>query len=133
MNVGVDNMEGGGEWPDPDTPPAPGASGWDRDRVLEATPVPDDETSDARIMVDHDEIRRWVEDHGGRPVRARPAGTVADGVPQIDFLRGRGDRSLEPVDWQEWFRMFDDFGLALLLRDGDDERGDRALVEFVRR
>lgn len=29
QNVGVDNMEGGGEWPDPDTPPrapAPGAS-----------------------------------------------------------------------------------------------------------
>ncbi len=29
MNVGRDNMEGGGEWPDPDTearPPAPGAA-----------------------------------------------------------------------------------------------------------
>ena len=22
MNVGADNMEGGGEWPDPETPPA---------------------------------------------------------------------------------------------------------------
>ena len=27
MNVGVENMEGGGEWPDPDTPPSPGAPG----------------------------------------------------------------------------------------------------------
>jgi hypothetical protein len=27
MNVGVDNMEGGGEWPDPDTPPRPPAPG----------------------------------------------------------------------------------------------------------
>jgi hypothetical protein len=27
MNVGVENMEGGGEWPDPDTPPSPGAAG----------------------------------------------------------------------------------------------------------
>jgi hypothetical protein len=26
MNVGVDNMEGGGEWPDPHTPPSPGAA-----------------------------------------------------------------------------------------------------------
>jgi hypothetical protein len=29
MNVGVDNEEGGGEWPDPDTPPqapAPGSA-----------------------------------------------------------------------------------------------------------
>jgi hypothetical protein len=33
MNVGVDNMEGGGEWPDPETPPSPGAVGdSDRDR-----------------------------------------------------------------------------------------------------
>ena len=26
MNVGVENMEGGGEWPDPGTPPTPGAA-----------------------------------------------------------------------------------------------------------
>jgi hypothetical protein len=25
MNVGVENMEGGGEWPDPATPPSPAA------------------------------------------------------------------------------------------------------------
>jgi len=29
MNVGVDNMEGGGEWPDPHTPPSRGAPGGD--------------------------------------------------------------------------------------------------------
>jgi hypothetical protein len=27
MNVGPDNMEGGGEWPDPETPPRPPAPG----------------------------------------------------------------------------------------------------------
>jgi len=27
MNVGVENMQGGGEWPDPKTPPSEGASG----------------------------------------------------------------------------------------------------------
>lgn len=27
MNVGVENMQGGGEWPDPKTPPSVGASG----------------------------------------------------------------------------------------------------------
>jgi len=29
QNVGVDNMEGGGEWPDPDTPPSESAPGPD--------------------------------------------------------------------------------------------------------
>ena len=134
MNVGVDNMEGGGEWPDPDTPPSPGASGWDRDHAFGTPPAGDEANADARISVDHDEIRRWVEGHGGAPVRARPAGDGGgEGVPQIDFLGGRGDRSLEPVAWDEWFRMFDDYGLALLVRDGDEERSDRAPVEFVRR
>jgi hypothetical protein len=33
MNVGVENMQGGGEWPDPETPPSPGAAGdTERDR-----------------------------------------------------------------------------------------------------
>ena len=27
MNAGVENMQGGGEWPDPNTPPSEGASG----------------------------------------------------------------------------------------------------------
>jgi hypothetical protein len=38
MNVGVENMEGGGEWPDPKAPPAPEAPGDDdrRERGLRA-------------------------------------------------------------------------------------------------
>jgi hypothetical protein len=27
MNVGIENMEGGGEWPDPHAPPRPGSVG----------------------------------------------------------------------------------------------------------
>jgi hypothetical protein len=133
MNVGVDNMEGGGEWPDPDAPAAPGAVGWD---AAPATTPPGYAENEARsrVTADHDEIRSWVEDHGGRPVRARSSGAPEDaGVPQIDFLDGRGDRSLEPVDWDEWFRMFEMYELAVLFRDGEEEGWDRASVEFVRR
>jgi hypothetical protein len=32
MNVGVENMEGGGEWPDPATPPSPAAPGTAHDQ-----------------------------------------------------------------------------------------------------
>jgi hypothetical protein len=38
MNVGKDNMEGGGEWPDPHTPPRPPAPG--------AADAPEDEPPD---------------------------------------------------------------------------------------
>jgi hypothetical protein len=133
MNVGGDNMEGGGEWPDPDAPAVPGAIGWD---VPAATPPPGytESESHSRVTADHDEIRSWVESHGGRPVRARPSGAPEEpGVPQIDFLHGRGDRSLEPVDWDEWFLLFDANDLAVLFRDGEDDDWDYASVEFVRR
>jgi hypothetical protein len=134
MNVGIDNMEGGGEWPDPDAPASPGATGWDRRRMSAPAAGASRGARDSHITADHDEIRTWVEDHGGRPVRARAPDAPADrGLPQIDFLHGRGDRSLEPVEWDEWFRMFDDYGLAVLFRDGDEERWDRASLEFVRR
>ena len=39
QNVGKDNMEGGGEWPDPDTPPKPPAPG--------AVPVSEDEHAES--------------------------------------------------------------------------------------
>lgn len=134
MNVGGENMEGGGEWPDPDAPPAPGAIGWDEPPPPTTASGSAESESHSRVTADHDEIRSWVEDHGGAPVRARPSGAPDDaGVPQIDFLHGRGDRSLEPVDWDEWFRMFDAYELALLFRDGEEEGWDRATVEFVRR
>jgi hypothetical protein len=130
MNVSGENMEGGGEWPDPDAPAAPGAPGWGRRPASEES----DGVSRSRITTDHDEIRRWVEDHGGRPVRVRTPGVPDDpGVPQIDLLHGRGDPSLDPVGWDEWFRMFDAYELAVLFRDGEDDDWSRASLEFVRR
>ncbi len=133
MNVGGDNMEGGGEWPDPDAPAAPGAIGWDVTSATPPTGYAGSETR-SRITADHDEIRSWVEDRGGTPVRARPSGAPEElGVPEIDFLHGRGDRSLEPVDWDQWFEMFDMYELAVLFRDGEGEGWEHASVEFVRR
>jgi hypothetical protein len=134
MNVGPGNMEGGGEWPDPDAPASPGAPGWDGRDATETTSTGTTDRERSRITADHDEIRTWVEDHGGRPVRARVSDAPeAGGVPQIDFLHGRGDRSLEPLAWDEWFRLFDDYGLAVLFRDEDREGWEHASVEFVRR
>jgi len=130
MNVGGDSMEGGGEWPDPDAPPAPGASGWSRRREADAR---DELASGSRITTDHDEIREWVDEHGGRPVRGPVLSAEGQyGTIEIDFSGGRADRSLEPVDWDEWFRIFDDDQLALLIRD-EDQGGDTRLFELVRR
>jgi hypothetical protein len=120
----------GGEWPDPDAPPAPGASGWSPRRAEEAG---DDVASGSRTTTDHDEIREWADAHGGRPVRsAAVSAEGAQGTLGIDFFGGRADRSLEPLGWDEWFRIFDEDNLALLIRD-EHSGGAGRLFEFVRR
>lgn len=75
--------------------------------------MPDHE---ARKTTDHDEIRRWVEARDGRPATVR--GTEDDGddagVLRIAFSN---DRSLEPIDWEDFFEKFEDEELAFLYQD----------------
>jgi hypothetical protein len=69
--------------------------------------------SDTRTTTDHDEIRRWVEQHGGTP--ARVPGTGDDNGPgrlRIDFPAGAGEDQLEHISWEEWFQEFDENNLA---------------------
>jgi len=54
-----------------------------------------------RHTTDHDEIREWVERHGGRP--AQVEGT--DGLLRIDF--GEPEERLEPIGWDRFFDIFD--------------------------
>ena len=74
----------------------------------------------ARRTKDHDEIRRWVEDRGGIPTIVEGTG----GLLRVDFIEGKGsggrEDSLQEVDWDEWFRIFDDRGLEFLfVPDGE--------------
>jgi hypothetical protein len=82
-------------------------------------------TGKAKTTTDPETIRAWVETHGGRPARVRGTGDGDDpGILRIDFPGGAGEDELEPVDWDEWFRIFDDRGLAFLYQaekaDGED-------------
>jgi hypothetical protein len=71
-----------------------------------------------RVLTDHDEIRRWVEERGGTPAAVISTATEDDpGILRIDFPGYSGDDTLEPVSWDEWFRKFDESGLALIVQD----------------
>jgi hypothetical protein len=79
----------------------------------------------AQVTTDHDEIRRWVEERGGRPARVRGTGSNGDpGILRIDFDEpgGDDDEQLEEIDWNEWFRAFDENRLAFLY---EPEAGSR--------
>jgi hypothetical protein len=72
----------------------------------------------ATATTDHDEIRRWVEERGGRP--ARVAGT---NILRIDFPDADDrEENLEEISWDEWLRTFDESDVAFLHQDEPDSR-----------
>jgi hypothetical protein len=90
--------------------------------------------SETRTTTDHDEIRRWVEDHDGKPARVR--GTESgegDGVLRIDFPGGAGEDQLEPISWDEWFRIFEENNLAFLYQDRKASGEPSTFFRLVRR
>jgi hypothetical protein len=91
-------------------------------------------SSETRTTTDHDEIRRWVEEHGGKPARVRGTGSDMDpGVLRIDFPGGAGDEELEPIDWDEWFKKFDERNLAFLYQEKKADGGDSTFFKLVSR
>ena len=72
----------------------------------------------AKVTTDHEEIRRWAEERGAVPARVRGTGGKGDvGMLRLDFPGYSGEESLEPISWDDWFRKFDESGLALLHQD----------------
>ncbi len=72
----------------------------------------------ARATIDHDEIRRWVEERGGKPaIVKRTANGRQPGILRIDFPGFSGEQSLEELGWDEWFERFDSANLAFLHQD----------------
>jgi hypothetical protein len=90
--------------------------------------------SETRTTTDHEEIRRWVEEHGGVPAKVRGTGSGDDpGVLRIDFPGGAGEDRLEHISWDEWFRKFDEEGLAFLYQAEQAEGADSTFSKLVSR
>lgn len=81
--------------------------------------------AEATTTTDHKTIRTWVEDRDGRPAVVRTSGK--GGILRIDF--GEPEESLEPIEWGEFFQIFDDNNLAFL----HQEEGRSRFNKFVER
>lgn len=90
--------------------------------------------SESTTTTDHGQIRRWVEEHGGKPAAVKGTGGVGDpGVLRIDFPGGaEGDR-LEHVGWEDWFQKFEDSGLAFLYQQRKADGSDSTFFKLVQR
>jgi len=83
--------------------------------------------AESKQTTDHDTIRRWAEELGGRPARVKDTGNGDDpGILRIDYP-GRGDDdALEEISWDDFFRAFEENRLAFLYQeataDGEESR-----------
>ena len=90
--------------------------------------------SESHTTKDHDEIRSWVEEHGGKPVIVK--GTEGDGdgagVLRIDFPGGAGEEYFDPISWDEWFESFDSLGLSFLYQAHKADGSDSTFFKLIR-
>ncbi len=89
----------------------------------------------AKTTTDHDEIRTWVEERGGRPASVK--GTAGDdddaGILRIDFPGVGDEGSLEEISWDEFFEKFEENDLAFLYQEQTSGGDESRFFKFVRR
>jgi len=88
--------------------------------------------SESQTTTDHDTIRKWAEQRRGRPATVRA--TEEDGhagILRIDF--GPKEEALEEIEWSEFFRKFDESGLAFLYQDRTKDGELSRFHKFVSR
>ncbi len=71
----------------------------------------------SKTSTDHDEIRRWAEEHGGKPACVVGTGGKSDpGMIRLMFPEApqAHDEHLRDIGWDDWFNAFDENGLALV-------------------
>jgi hypothetical protein len=74
----------------------------------------------SRTTTDHDEIRRWAEERGGKPACVKGTGGKHDiGLLRIEFpgAPGAKDDKLQPIEWDDFFDKFEERGLALVYQE----------------
>lgn len=74
--------------------------------------------AESKVTFDHQEIQRWAEERNAQPACVTGTGGKGDiGMIRLDFPGYSGERSLEHIEWDEWFKKFDEHNLALLYQE----------------
>jgi hypothetical protein len=92
------------------------------------------QTSEAHKTTDHDTIRHWIEERGGKPATV---GDTADngepGILRVDFPSDGQDQGLWHIGWDEFFEKFDKEHLAFLYQDETKGGQTSRFCKFVQR
>jgi glutathione synthase/RimK-type ligase-like ATP-grasp enzyme len=66
---------------------------------------------------DHDKIREWIEERGGKPAVVKETHDRGEGAGVLRVKFDDSEEDLEPVDWDEFFETFDDKDLTFLYQN----------------
>ncbi|HEV7473273.1 MAG TPA: hypothetical protein VGN90_04435 [Pyrinomonadaceae bacterium] len=90
--------------------------------------------SGAKTTTDHNEIRGWVEERGGRPARVKGTeNKQSAGLLRIDYPGFSGEDTLETITWEEFFQAFDDNKLAFLYQDETKDGSESRFSKLIER
>ncbi len=91
-------------------------------------------TADSKITTDHKTIRHWAEARQGQPATVKSTGSAEHpGLLRIDFPGYSGEDKLERISWEDFFKKFDEAGLAFLYQDKLKSGETSRFFKFVRR
>jgi hypothetical protein len=88
--------------------------------------------SEGQVTTNHEFIRNWVEERGGKPTSVEGTGKGGEaGVLRIDFEPK--DADLDRISWDEFFAKFDREKLAFLYQDKTKDGSISRFHKFIQR
>lgn len=88
---------------------------------------------ESKTTTNHEEIRKWVEDRNGRPAIVKGTERGDSALLRIDYPGYSGGDTLEQIEWDEFFEIFDENKLAFLYQDYTEDGGKSRFSKFVNR
>ena len=88
---------------------------------------------EANTTTNHEEIKNWVEERGGRPAIVKGTEKAGSALLRIDYPGYSGEDTLEEIEWDEFFEIFDENKLAFLYQDETADGGKSRFSKFVER
>ena len=88
---------------------------------------------ESKTTTNHEEIQRWVEERGGRPAIVKRTEKGSSALLRIDYPGFSGEDTLEEIEWDEFFEIFDENNLAFLYQEETADGGQSRFSKFVDR
>lgn len=87
--------------------------------------------SEAKKTKDHEVIKEWAEERGGRPAIVKGTEAKGDegGVLRVKF--DENEDNLETVEWDEFFETFDERDLSFLYQEEVKGGNQSRFFKFV--